>query len=252
VLQHALEEVPEQGNVVIMSRAEPPQQLARLRANGMLQVVSPEQMHLSLEESSGIAKSRNATAISEDALRQLNERTQGWAAGLTLLCELGEEVTAQPAIRDCAQLQSVFDYFAGEIFQNADRKTQDFLMETAFLPSLTGAMAEQLTAHRDAGRILADLAARNYFTIRDGASAPAYQYHPLFREFLLARARASFTEPRLNVLTRDAARLLEAAGQAEHAAELYRQAGDWAIQSHSAICEVADSAGPLGHGQEMA
>ncbi|MGH8770378.1 MAG: BTAD domain-containing putative transcriptional regulator [Burkholderiales bacterium] len=225
VMQHALDEIPPQGNVVIISRVEPPQQLARLRVNRMLQVVGPEQMRLSLEESSGIANTRNAAPFSEHALKQLNERTQGWAAGVTLLCELGGK--AAEVSHAGAERQTVFDYFAGEIFQTADRKMQDFLMETAFLPSLTGAMAEQLTAHRDAERILAELAVRNYFTLRDGASPPAYQYHPLFREFLLTRARASFTETRLHALMRDAARLLASAGQPEPAAELLRESGDW-------------------------
>ncbi|MGH8719798.1 MAG: hypothetical protein ACREV0_12790, partial [Burkholderiales bacterium] len=238
VMQHALEEIPEQGHVVIMSRAEPPRELARLRVSDTLKMIGPDTMRLTLEESSGIVKRRNCKGFDEESLRALSERTQGWAAGVTLLCELGGK--AAEVSHAGAERQTVFDYFAGEIFQTADRKIQDFLMETAFLPSVTAPMAQQLTAHRDAERILDDLAAKNYFTIRNNATPPAYQYHPLFREFLMARARENFSAGRLDSLRSDAAALLEKNGVVDEAADLLIEARNWTAlaelsRAHAAV-----------------
>ncbi len=153
------------------------------------------------------------------------ERRHFLGCGLMLMLAGSKEFRAQPL--DQAAPQELFDYFAGEIFQKTDRKTQDFLIETAFLPRITVEMAEALTAHRDAEAILSYLTLNNYFTTRHGHAQPFYQYHPLFREFLLARARESLTDARLAALMNDAAGLLATAGQMEAAAELYRQAQDF-------------------------
>jgi ATP/maltotriose-dependent transcriptional regulator MalT/DNA-binding SARP family transcriptional activator len=223
LMQYALAEISD-GNVFVISRSDPPAELARLRVSGMLEIINSEGMRLTSDESEGIARSHNVS-LSEESLKRLAEQTQGWAAGVTLMCELGNEISAQPAIGDDLKTQSVFDYFAGEIFQNTDRKTQDFLMETAFLPSVSVAIAEELTAHRDAGQILADLAAKNYFTLRDAKGV--YHYHALFREFLLARAKESLPDSRLSALKSDAARLLAANGMIEEAADLWRETENW-------------------------
>jgi cytochrome P450 len=42
VMRYALEEVPEPGNVIALSRAEAPEQLTRLRANNMVQRIGLE------------------------------------------------------------------------------------------------------------------------------------------------------------------------------------------------------------------
>src|SRR5262249_3518630 len=53
-----------------------------------------------------------------------------------------------------------------------------------------------------------------------------YEYHPLFREFLLSRARSGLSRPRLEALQKKAAALSEADGQVENAAELLHSARD--------------------------
>ena len=75
--------------------------------------------------------------------------------------------------------------------------------------------------------ILADLVARNYFTLRLAGDEPRYRFHPLFREFLLTRARASFSAAGLSELRRIAAWKLDETGRWEDAARLLVEAGAW-------------------------
>ncbi|MDQ3797451.1 MAG: AAA family ATPase, partial [Pseudomonadota bacterium] len=145
VMRYALEEVPSHGNVIVLSRTEPPEQLARLRANNEIQLVGPETMRLTLEESRGLLASHHGLPLSEEYLKQLIEQTQGWAAGLILLSELGESAAPPPAIHDSRQLQAVFDYFAGEILCRTDSETQEVLLATALLPVFTAPLAENFT-----------------------------------------------------------------------------------------------------------
>jgi hypothetical protein len=130
-----------------------------------------------------------------------------------------------------ATQQVLFDYFAGEVFDKVPEATQAILLKTALLPQMTVAMAEQLTGDPSAGQVLAGLLLRNFFIVQRAQGEPAYEYHPLFREFLLSRARQSFTPAELSTLQHQAAILLEENGQMEEAAKFYHETRDWAALS---------------------
>ena len=227
LLQYGLEEIPETGNVIVVSRTEPPEQLARLRANSLLHVIAPDTLRLTVEEIKGIAQSRGTAQLSDEDIRQLADRTQGWTAGLVLMLESEETSLLHDQAPGRAEPQLVFNYFAGEIFRQMDQDEQDVLLACAFLPAGSARMAEALTGQRRAGEILEALYVRNYFVSRDAQAEPAYRYHPLFREFLLARAPKAWAPERLAAVRRRGAELLEAAGHAEVAVELFRAAADW-------------------------
>ncbi|MBI5205938.1 MAG: hypothetical protein HZA11_13575, partial [Nitrospirae bacterium] len=55
----------------------------------------------------------------------------------------------------------------------------------------------------------------------------SYQYHPLFREFLLNLANAIFSQTELSAIQRNAAALMAESGQIENAVLLFRDAGEW-------------------------
>ncbi len=227
VIRNGVAELPEGGRIVLISRGEPPEALARLRASPGLARLGWEELRLTAEETRRLARQRWPAGASPERLRVLHDTTEGWAAGLVLLLEgLKTEAFEAPAVCPLA-LEGLFDYFAQEIFERLDADTQRVLLETAFLPRLTAAMAEQLTGSARAGRILADLTRRNYFTSRRAHAEPLYEYHPLFRRFLLARAAETLAQERRVQVQRTAAAVLEASGQVEDAVGLLREAGEW-------------------------
>lgn len=87
-------------------------------------------------------------------------------------------------------------------------------------------MAERLSGIREAGRLLLDLCERHYFTDRREHAEAAFQYHALFREFLLDRVRQRYSSAERHRLEQRAARLLEAQGHDEDAVALYCRSGD--------------------------
>ncbi len=123
--------------------------------------------------------------------------------------------------------EEIIDYFGNEFFNKTDQEIQDFLLKTAFLPKITIKAAEQLTGLSNADRILSALSRNNYFTERHYSTEPVYQFHPLYREFLMARARETFSPEALSTLLHQAAILLEQDGQTEAAVSLLREIGDW-------------------------
>jgi ATP/maltotriose-dependent transcriptional regulator MalT len=239
VMRVALEALPPGARVLILSRGDPPPHVTRLRANQLLSVVGWQELRLTREETGAIVAAREP-GLGPETVDALYGRTQGWAAGLVLM--LAQERLAG-AITEAPQLatpQLVFDYFAGEIFHKADVRAQQLLLHTAYLPEMTAEIALELSGDPGTEELLASLSRNNYFvTVRDTQPERVYQYHPMLREFLQARAAESLSKERRRELQRLSARQMERAGRIEDAVALYREAHDWeemarVIEAHAA------------------
>ena len=224
VLPDVLAGLPPGISAVFISRNEPPPGWARLRINQTLRVLDWDSLRLTPEEIEQLGDLRGKR-LSAEALQRLTARTQGWAAGLMLLLEQADPAEL-PATLDDASQQVVFDYFAGELFQRYSAPMQEFLLRTAILPRITVPVAQQLTGHEDAAQRLRELARGNHFTLQH-AGGEAFEYHPLFRDFLLHRGLVSHGPVEGRELRREAGRLLAEAGDAEGAAEMFMQSEDW-------------------------
>ena len=122
--------------------------------------------------------------------------------------------------------QVLFDYLAGETFRSFDKTARNILLQTAFLPTITGSLAQKLTGNSSARALLARLHEQNYFTVKRPGNEPVYEYHPLFREFLIDQANKIYEFEQLTNVRRTAAILAETVGNVEAAATLLRDAQD--------------------------
>jgi DNA-binding SARP family transcriptional activator len=227
VIREAVEEVPEGGHVIVTSRRSPPQQLARLRANQALGLIDGSDLRLTLSETEGVVRSLLREPLPKEIIAWMHNAVDGWAAGLVLILErlkTGEK-PLEPTQEQIQQI--IFDYFASEVFSRTDRETRDVLLNTAFLPRLTAEIAERLTGRTEAGVILDNLSRDHSFTYKHNGGVPAYQYHPLFRDFLMNEACKTLpAEHRLEIQQLSAVILAEQ-GQTENAMALLRETGSW-------------------------
>ncbi len=208
VLLDALEELPAGGRVIVISRRDPPTLFTRLRARQNLALLDADQLGFTRAEVGALTRRLAPGRWPRNTVRVLTEQSQGWAAGLVLMLEQlrrhGQTAsTSSPALGH-ATSEVLFGYFAQELFRHLDQDTQDVLLETAFLPSVTASMAVELTGHPKAGQVLAELAQSHSFTTRQPGADPTYQFHTLFREFLLAHAQTQCPEARVAELRRTA------------------------------------------------
>lgn len=227
-LREGFAEVPPGISVVVTSRGEPPPLLTRLRTLENFTLLDREALRLTADECVAVGRQRlGGDAPADSVLRGLHERTQGWVAGLVLMLERGAASTPGEGARAADPL--VFDYFAGELLEQAEPRLQRFLLRTALLPRFTTASAAALAAQDDAAAVLAELDRRNFFVVRHAGpqQGGTWEYHPLFREFLLERGRRQFDAAELARLRSQAAGLLAAEGDAQGSVALLREAGDW-------------------------
>jgi LuxR family maltose regulon positive regulatory protein len=230
VLRDGLEELPAEARVLLVSRASPPETLARLRLNERLAVLEAEALRLSEQEAIGLAeflagrarrKSSAAHAI------ELHRQCDGWLAGMLLMHDGATVAEAPAAPKDAATAQRVFDYFAGEIFNRRAPEIREFLMRTALFPTFTAAMAQDLSGYLRVTPLLSELVREHYFTEQRPGPPARFQYHPLFREFLLGKARDSWEPDALASMRRRAAQVLEQGGDREEALRAYAEGRDW-------------------------
>jgi LuxR family maltose regulon positive regulatory protein len=228
VIRDAIEEIPEGICVIFTSRAEPPPQLTRLRLTNAIACIGAEELRVSLDEAREIAAlEEGANGIDADAVRDLWETSGGWAVGFVLMLEHrratgGRSLAEMPASREL-----LFNYFAVEIFGATSPEVRHLLLRTAFLPLFTVPMPEAISGDLEAGERLNALYRLRYFIDRRDEPEPTYEYHGLFREFLLARAQEHLDPDECLLLQRRSARLLEIGNHQEHAFHLYVQSADW-------------------------
>lgn len=240
VVQYALSEIPEGINVIVISRTGPPANLARLSASGMLAQLSWKELRLTQEECANICQLRDKKQCDEQMSQKLHELTRGWVAGLVLLLEQAKIAGALKLPLDLSDQAIIFDYFANEIFENSEHKEQDFLLKTAFVPKISVKIAQDMTGNHQAESILVGLTRRNYFTVKHASSTPIYEYHPLFRQFLLTHAKKILGGEQLTQLQRLSASSLIRDGQIEEAALLLREIADWQSLSDLVLSNAHD------------
>jgi two-component SAPR family response regulator len=231
LIKTGIEQVPFGLNILILSRTPPPPVMTRLLVNKTLMPIQPEALSLTEEESIGIAALADKWKPYLESAAQLHQFTGGWTAGLVLMLEYAKPGEATQPISKGVATDIFFNYFAGEIFNQMNPAVQDFLLTIACMPSFTPESAEKVSGFCEAGIILADMNRKNYFTEKKINHGTCYQFHPLFREFLLSKALESFEPQRLTELYRRAAGVLAEAGQLEDAFDLYTRSKDKTAQA---------------------
>ena len=229
IIRHSVEVIPAGVHIIFLSRYEPPQPLVRMQANSM-EALGWDDLALTPEESREITCLKLERRLSRKLTQDFYSKTSGWAMGLALMIEKAKKGVFDTKQLKAVVMDTVFDYFHSEVLAKLNADTRNFLLKTAILPAMDAHMAKRLTGIDHAGRILSSLNRNNYFI--DGRfqhhhHEAVYQYHQLFREFLLYEAKDSFTPEELSLLWKQAALILSESGRFEDAFVLFRDSSEW-------------------------
>jgi LuxR family maltose regulon positive regulatory protein len=198
-----------------------------MEANGNMDILRWPHIRLTEEEARSIIQTWDKTLNSEDTFQNMYQISDGWVAGLVLMAAAKRNQKIKSTFIGKSSFDEIIAYFGQEIFNHLDAKTRDFFLRTAFLPKMTADMAEQLTGEPLAHDILQTMNKRNYFITRHGNVESVYEYHPLYRDFLLSRAEKLLTPGQMRDIQLQSANLLEKNGQIEAAVFLLRELQDW-------------------------
>ena len=240
LLVTAITEAPENINVIVISRSNPPEILSKERMRGRLAQIDWSELSFRSKELEQLVKNQATsefrTEPDEATIKQAIEYSKGWVAGFLLLLQKKELKASPPASIEPALEQDLFDYFATEIFAELKDDYREFLLQTAFLPVLTPRLAESLTHNQESTIILNHLVRSNHFTVTHaGSEEISFEYHPLFKRFLLAQAQLEFSSEKIKQIQRETAHLLIGADQIEAAAPLFLETKEWQPLVHAIL-----------------
>ncbi|MDX3533049.1 LuxR C-terminal-related transcriptional regulator [Streptomyces sp. MB09-01] len=224
--------------IVLTGRTDSLLPLHRYRAAGEITEIRQADLRFTHEDAEALL-GEHRLAVSQEGIRLLVERTEGWAAGVRL-CALAMQRSADPEtfLRQFAADRTIIaDYLLKEVLDAQPPLTQDLLLRVCVTDRIHPDLADALTGRDDAAGTLAGLARDNAFLERIDASA-WYRLHPLFAEVLRAhlRRRRPGLEPRLHAR---AARWLARTGRLTEAVVQGAAAGDWQFAAAHVVDNLA-------------
>ena len=164
-----------------------------------------------------------------DDVARLQERTEGWVAGLQLagLSLRGREDRAAFIESFAGDDRQIVDYLGFEVLDDQSQTVRDFLLRTSILDRLSGPLCAHVAETDDAAQLLAELEHANLFVVALDSKRAWYRYHQLFAELLrheLAQAHPDL----IPILHRRAAEWYRNEGAIHEAIEHATAASDFA------------------------
>jgi LuxR family maltose regulon positive regulatory protein len=225
-LTFLLDHLPPRLHLVIISRADPPLPLARLRARARLLEIRSPQLRFTLTEAARFLQEQMGLALSVEEVERLDNRIEGWIAGLQLVA-LALQNRSDPdqfLTAFSGTHRFVAGYLVEDVLSQQPEEVQNFLLQTSILDRFSPALCEAITGQK-AEKFLAHLEAANLFVIPLDEQGRWYRYHHLFNEAL--RHRLEFLQPELvPILNRQAWQWYEKQEQAAEAVRYALAAGD--------------------------
>jgi LuxR family maltose regulon positive regulatory protein len=144
-----LDNMPPSMHLVILSRADPPLPLARLRACGELAEIRADDLRFTMDEAIVFLNEIVDLDLTRQQIAVLESRTEGWVAGLQLAglslqgLQRGDVASFIEAF--AGSHRYVMDYLMEEVFSRQPADVQQFLLQTSVLDRLTGPLCDAVT-----------------------------------------------------------------------------------------------------------
>jgi LuxR family maltose regulon positive regulatory protein len=208
-----LDYMPPQMRLVILTRADPPLPLARLRVRNQLTELRAADLRLNTGEATAFLNQTMGLDLPPDDIAALEARTEGWIAGLQLaaLSMQGRADVGDFIAAFAGSHHYIVDYLVQEVLHRQPDEVRAFLLKTSILNRLNGQLCDALTGRVDGQATLEALEQANLFVVPLDDERRWYRYHHLFADML--RNRLSQTLPdQVEGLHRRAAAWYEASG----------------------------------------
>ncbi len=187
-LTFLIDHLPPPLHLVITTREDPNLPIARLRARGQLTELRAADLRFTPAEAAEFLNRVMGLALSADEVAILENRTEGWIAGLQLAALSIQGRPDIPGfIRSFAgEHRYIVDYLVEEVLNHQPEPVRNFLMQTAILDRLTGSLCDAVTGQAGGGQRLEALQRGNFFVVPLDDHRQWYRYHHLFAEVLRA------------------------------------------------------------------
>jgi LuxR family maltose regulon positive regulatory protein len=181
-----VERLPPNLRIAIASRSEPPLPIARLRARRALAEVSGTDLRFTDQEAAELISEVLGRRLAQADVAVLQQRTEGWAAGLYLaaLSLRGREDTAAFIAQFAGDHRHLVDYLGGEVLAGQPPARRRFLLRSSVLSRLSAPLCDAVLGGDGAAEQLDAIRRENLFLVGLDESGTWFRYHHLFAELL--------------------------------------------------------------------
>jgi LuxR family maltose regulon positive regulatory protein len=223
---------PKRTHLVLISRIDPPLPLTRLRAKGILSEVRSQNLRFTPRETAAFLSQAQVAHLNQPALHMLEERFEGWPAGLHLAALSMRSADSQESVMSALSSKNpnITKYLVEEVLTHQFPAIQTFLLKTSILDRFCVSLCEAILGEIDAAwnaRACLDWIERaELFLIPLDDRREWYRYHHLFQELLQQRASAEMAPDQVANLHRQASAWFEEQGLLDDALQYALAAGD--------------------------
>jgi LuxR family maltose regulon positive regulatory protein len=200
-MQFLIDHLPPHVRLALLTRSDPPFQLARRRARAELVELRAGDLRFSEGEAQDFFQHAMRLGLAAEDVAALEERTEGWVAGLQMAA-LALQSQPGESHRFIAAFTGddryIADYLVEEVLDRQPPEVQQFLLRTAVLKRFSAGLCDALIAgqgaERAAGpgspaaRLLDYLDRANLFLVALDNRREWFRYHHLFAQLLRQRA----------------------------------------------------------------
>ena len=231
-LGNLLEHTPPRLHLVILTRSDPPLELARLRVLGQLTEIRMEQLRFSAEETAVLLQKSAGVQLSDSDVATLNARAEGWVAGLQMaaISLRGRTDAGFFVAAFAGSHRFVFDYLLEQVLSRQSPEIRAFLLKTSLLERFCAPLCAAVAETDAARRFLDTLERENLFLVPLDDERGWYRYHHLFADLL---------------------KLMLAQERPGLAPDLHRRASAW-YEAQGLIPEAIDHALAAGEAEQAA
>jgi LuxR family transcriptional regulator, maltose regulon positive regulatory protein len=233
-----LDHLPAHLHLILLTRADPPLPLTRLRTRGELTELRAADLRFTTDEATAFLTVMMGLPLTSGEVVALEARTEGWVAGLQLAALAMRDRTDRAGFVAAfsGSNRFVVDYLLEEVLIRLPTHLQTFVLQTSILDQLCGPLCDTVlgieswelevgsqprsrpqpsTPNPQAAYsqlILEQLERANLFLVPLDDARHWYRYHHLFAEVLRARLHSGATASEVATLHQRASAWYEQAG----------------------------------------
>ncbi len=212
-----LKNIPDNLHIVVTTRAIPSFNISFLNSKRKLFRLDLIDLKFNEEEINQLVKDIYGVNLDESQIEILLKKSEGWVTALHLILQTFGDNLSKADLKNFQYEGELFDFFANEIFASLNDETKNFLLTTCLLENFTSDVCDKLLETKNSQLILDELTSKNIFieskvveNIKD-KEEKNYNYHSLFRQFLIKKLKQQKSNDELKSLYRKISGHYEAA-----------------------------------------
>jgi LuxR family maltose regulon positive regulatory protein len=180
---------PQNMNLVMCTRIDPPISLVNLRAQSQLTEIRAQDLCFTKEEAHVMLQNMLGNTVDMTTAQLMEAQTEGWVTGIRLAALALRHRVGKQRIEEkpTANNRYVSDYLMSEILDKQVNTFSEWLLKTSILARFNAGLCETVCSgesEMDGGVFLERLEGSNLFAIPLDDQCQWVRYHHLFRDFL--------------------------------------------------------------------